>query len=245
MSQIDSAAIEDYKSWRLETHGIQPVTLRHDLYNLSVFFKRWAVKRSLCDGNPLADVSKPSDKDAVRDHILTTQEEDAYFAVAWVQNRALHDTAKLLLLQGPRPEEVWALEHADISLKNRQMKIRGGKSKAARRTLDLIDESVEIMERRLKLYNRWLFESPRYPMRHIVKLNNAHDQVCIDAGVSFRLYDFRHTFATRLLETGADVAAVAAILGHGSLRTVFRYLHPQAISKKKAMEGYQASRGKR
>lgn len=43
--------------------------------------------------------------------------------------------------------------------------------------------------------------------------------------MDFVLYDFRHTFATRMAERGMDVATLAAILGHANLRTVMRYVH--------------------
>jgi hypothetical protein len=40
------------------------------------------------------------------------------------------------------------------------------------------------------------------------------------------IYDFRHSCATRFAEaTHGDVVALAAILGHGNLRTVMRYVH--------------------
>jgi integrase len=43
--------------------------------------------------------------------------------------------------------------------------------------------------------------------------------------IQFVLYDLRHTFATHLAEAGVDLATLAAILGHSSLRVVQRYVH--------------------
>lgn len=77
------------------------------------------------------------------------------------------------------------------------------------------------------------------PGRHIVSLQSSHDQACIEAGVSFCIYDFRHTFATRMAESGVDIVTLAAILGHSGLRMVMRYVHPQAHQKREAMRKYE------
>jgi integrase len=75
----------------------------------------------------------------------------------------------------------------------------------------------------------WLFPSKHCRGYHIVKLNNPHDSVCQDAGVSFVLYDFRHTFATRqLIEAKTDMASLAAIMGHSNVRVLQKYVHPTA-----------------
>lgn len=238
--EIKPGDVEDYKAWRVSEHGVRDITIRHDLCNLSLFFKRYALKHRWCETNPVDDVTKPSDADAIRTHIVTGEEEGAYFAAASLKQN-LYDVARLILLQGCRPEEIMSLEQTDIDLESAQMRIRGGKSRAARRTLDLVGESLSIFRRRLATPDRWVFPSPRYSGHHIAKLNHQHDEVCRAAGVSFVMYDLRHTFATRLAESGCDLPTLAAILGHSSLRMVMRYVHPTAQHRKAAMERYEAS----
>ena len=43
---------------------------------------------------------------------------------------------------------------------------------------------------------------------------------------AFLLYDFRHTFLTRLGESGCDAWTLARIAGHSSIAISSRYVHP-------------------
>ena len=63
--------------------------------------------------------------------------------------------------------------------------------------------------------------------RPIPKVNNAHDRAVRDSKVApFRLYDLRHTWATRAAEAGIDLVTLAAMLGHSRIQMVMRYAHP-------------------
>jgi hypothetical protein len=106
------AHFEDYKSWRATEHHVKDITIRHDLHALSVFFRKFAVKRGFAAQNPIKEVTKPSDADAIRMHIIT-EEEALYFAEA-ARNQNLCDLARIMLLQGCRPEEVLCMRPDDV-----------------------------------------------------------------------------------------------------------------------------------
>ena len=53
-----------------------------------------------------------------------------------------------------------------------------------------------------------------------------------------RFHDIRHTFATRAIEQGIDVATVSGILGHADATTTTHYyVHPRDASMRRAMAG--------
>ena len=239
---IDDARLEAYKTWRVKEHEIRDITLRHDLHALSTFF-RYAIKQHWTRDNPVRCVSMPSDADAVRMHILTAKEEKTYFTRA-AKQKDLHDAGRLILNQGMRPDELTSLRKTDVDLERGQLQIQRGKSAAARRILDLTAESRSILARRMAGKSPWLFPSKRKPGQHIRRLNSAHDRLCAIAlksgiAINWVIYDFRHTFATRMAQAGVDLATLAAILGHNSIRIVQKYVHPTAEHKRAAMARYE------
>jgi site-specific recombinase XerD len=285
VSHIDDARVQDYMTWRVKEHQVRDVTLRHDLHALSKFFGH-AIKQHWTRENPIRNVDIPSDEDAVRIHVLSAIEEKQYFTLA-AKHPDLHDLGRLMLNQGMRPDEVSSLAKADVDLEHRKVQIRRGKSRAAKRKLDLTAESCQILaarvtgdvsvldreraaivaapvadrkaeeiakKRKLAKIDKaiagakspWIFPSSRNPGRHVSRVNNAHDRLCEKAqaaGVELNLvlYDFRHTFATRMAEEGIDLATLAKILGHNSIRIVERYVHPTAEHTKSAMLRYEAA----
>lgn len=107
-----------------------------------------------------------------------------------------------------------------------------GKTKAARRKIPLTEKAPAVLEKRLaKAKGEYIFSGGRDGgdlSRPIVKLNNAHAGALKRSGVPrFRLYDLRHTFATRAAEAGVDLVTLAAMLGHSRVQMVMRYVHPR------------------
>lgn len=236
---IDAAKVDLYKTWRAQDHGVRDITIRHDLHALSTFFTH-AIRHHWVFANPIEDVDIPSDADAVRIHVLTPEEEESYFQRA-KRFPDLYDVGRIMINQGMRPEEVVGLAKADINLEIGTISIRFGKTVAARRTLDMTEESKRIIEARMKDDSPWVFPSRRRHRGHIGRINSAHDSVVADAAkegiqLNFVPYDFRHTFATRAAESNVDLGTIAALLGHRSIRCVQKYVHISAEHKKSAMK---------
>ena len=56
-------------------------------------------------------------------------------------------------------------------------------------------------------------------------------------GVSCRLHDLRHTFATRLAENGVPESTMLALMGHMSRAMLERYSHIRMTAKRDAVAG--------
>jgi len=170
-------------------------------------------------------------------HILTPAEEFLYFHHA-AKNPNLHVVARLILMQGRHPEEAMSIRKEDVDLHRRTSRIPKGKTKAARRTIELMPDSMSILRGG---ESPWIFPSPKRPGRPITKLNGVHDRLCEKHKLNFVIYDLRHSFATRYAEHTQDLASVAAILGHNSIRIVMKYVHPTQATQRAGMNKFYAA----
>src|SRR5215510_2766928 len=58
--------------------------------------------------------------------------------------------------------------------------------------------------------------------------------------IECRLYDMRHTFATRFALAGGSLPVLAKILGHADHSLLMRYVHPAQADMDRAMEWYSS-----
>ena len=154
---------------------------------------------------------------------------------------SLQDVATLMLECGCRPNEIYSLRKQDINLGQGFLFIPIGKTKSARRRIPLTSKATEVLTRRIKNAKcEFLFSGGRggkEKTKPIVKLNNAHYGTLDRAKVrKFRIYDLRHTFASRMAMAGVDLVTLAALLGHSRVQMVMRYAHPVEEHKIEAIQ---------
>lgn len=176
-------------------------------------------------------------------HVLSAKEETVYFQTCLSQGYSdLHDVGRLMIRQGCRPGELLALRSQDVHLETMSatLRIRSGKTDAARRSLWLASESRHLLAGRALSSSLWVFPSRRHPDLPISRLDGPHGRVLKQMGYGegegFVVYDLRHTFATQAALGGMDLPTLAAILGHSNIRSVMRYVHVSQAHQNEAME---------
>jgi integrase len=147
----------------------------------------------------------------------------------------LHDVSLVLFDTGMRPEECHCLRWENINWeggRNGVLLITKGKTKAARRALPLSPRIRIALETRWKTAGKpdegwvWPAETKDEHINHdSVKLQ--HKKALRLAKIRpFEVYSIRHTFLTRLGESGCDTWTLARIAGHSNISISQRYVHP-------------------
>ena len=225
-----------YQAQRLQaTHRVtgeplRPATANRELACLRSLFNYW-IRQGCRLKNPVSKI-KFADEDNDAFYVLSAAEESLYLAAC---SQPLYDIALIMLRTAMRPGEVYVLEKKHINLHENSLQIVKGKTKAARRKLYFGAEVRQIFETRMRtLDSPYIFPGEHDPTRPMVKVNNGHHGALRRCGLDFRLYDLRHTAATRLARY-TDLVTLAAILGHAKIQMVLRYAHPVESQKQEAM----------
>lgn len=205
---------------KVTSERIRPATLNRELACLKAVFNH-AIKSDLVFRNPVSKVDfLPESNEQTR--VLSYDEQARYLEAA---TPFLRDVATIMLETGMRPEEVYRIQPENVNLAGGFLFNPFGKTKAARRRVPLTTTAKNVLTRRMAgLETPYLFPCETDPARPVPKVNNAHDRA-VKAGkvAAFRLYDLRHTWATRAAESGIDLVTLAALLGHSKIQMVLRF----------------------
>jgi integrase len=248
LDEISPGMVEDFKLARSgETRKnardgsvISPATVNRALSTLKKLFNH-AAKNGYAISNPVRGIDF-LDEGPGRMRVISFEEEIAYLAKA---TQPLKDIAAVILDTGLRPEEVFRIRVEDINFDARTIFNPFGKTKAARRKVTMTENVYDLLSRRIKeTKGQFVFSSRYNPDRPIGSVRKAHDKAVAKAGIRehFRLYDLRHTFATRAVAGGVDLPTLSAMLGHTSIQMTMRYVHPAEEAKKLATGKLEAFR---
>jgi integrase len=177
-----------------------------------------------------------------RERVVTREEEAKYLAAA---REPIASIAAVLADTGLRPEECFRLRWESIAWVNGRhgtLLVTHGKTAAARRVLPMTPRVRLILEgfweRAGKPVEGWVWPAPtRSGHVEASSLRKQHSAAFVTVakeaaknekkGVRpFVLYSLRHTFLTRLGESGCDAWTLARIAGHSSIAISSRYVHP-------------------
>lgn len=244
-----NATAEDFRQFlfHLSKLGQQKTTLRAKFAGLRAFY-RWAIERSLLPANPAAEVLLPKLPKKLP-HYLTTAQTEALLAAphatpktrqapAWM---AARDAAILELFYsaGLRLAELAALNVNDVDTIADTVRVLG---KGARERVCPIGpeaaQAIQHYRHLAQVHTGPLFinKSRRRISRRSIwlLLRNRARQAGLPEGTS--PHKLRHSFATHLLDAGADLRGVQALLGHASLSTTQIYTHVSTERLKKVYD---------
>ncbi len=135
---------------------------------------------------------------------------------------------------GLRVSEIVNIKIEDIDSENMRVLIRGAKGKKDRYT-NLPVSVLEPMREYYKMFkpSQWLFEGQyggQYALRSVQAVfKNAMKKAKINKTIG--IHGLRHSYATHLIESGADIRFIKDLLGHNSIKTTQIYTHVTDISK--------------
>lgn len=222
-----------------EGNRLKNRSVAHDLYVLSSFFK-FLISRGILKDNPFSLISAPHiDKTLPR--VLTENELQALLDVPAKTIYEIRDRAisELLFSSGLRVSELVSLLLRNYDAFTSEVRVMGKGSKE--RIVPVGSIAREKISRYLKIRDQFkpkcdhLFLN-KFGLPLSTRAVEQHlKSQAQDAGLESNVYPhkLRHSFATSLLQGGADLRAVQEMLGHANLAATQIYTHLDFVHLKK------------
>lgn len=245
---IDSNCITtDLNKLREYMHFIQrfeykKTTILRKIASLRGFYK-YLYREHIIDNNPASNLIAPK-KNKSLPKFLTDDEMERILdnvhitTPAGFRNKAI---LELLWATGMRVSELSGLNFGDLELENDEIKVFGKGAK----------ERIVLISKRAKKFLQQYINTarPLIPGCNGIKINNDENSPVFINNTGYRLqtrtirnvineiveriqlpkhvtpHMFRHSFATRLIEHGADLRVVQELLGHASISNTQIYTH--------------------
>ena len=218
----------------LHRKGLSRRSIARKLASLRSFF-RYCLRTGLIEDDPSQGVSNPRQKQEHPRFLNPEQAQSLLETDDERDPRSRRDLAlaELLYGSGLRVSEALGLELGDLEPGKRILRVRGKGNK--QRIVPLTEKSLSRLRAYLEVRQALgpnpgetaLFLGQRGKRLQRRQANRIIAQLGQSAGVqeSISPHTLRHSFATHLLEGGADLRSVQELLGHSRLSSTQRYTH--------------------
>lgn len=213
----------------LHNLDLKPATRNRHLALIKAVFT-WAIRMGYISRSPALYIKAlpevTSDRRAMDDSQLQRWMD---VCERWRNGKPDHEALALLMflaLTGLRLGETRHLRLEDVDWSRKVITLRHTKNGKLRRVPVCDKAFVLLTEQRQHLGDEgWVFpgkgaDNPVSEPRRLQK------RLCEAAGIPpFTIHEMRHTFATKLIESGADIHTVKDLLGHSTIKVTELYLH--------------------
>jgi integrase/recombinase XerC len=246
------------REWLAELHGLnkKKTSVARKLASLRTFFQ-FLVREGVLEINPAKLVSTPRIERKLPVHLSV---EDA---IRFIETPDLEtdlgkrDRAILefLYATGIRVSELVKLNLKDLDFQNKLVRVTGKRRK--QRIVPFNDFAVQAMYGWLLVRNNFLdnaapeqrdeqavflnYQGTRITTRSVGRMVDKYIKQCADLHADISPHSLRHSFATHLLDSGADLRDIQELLGHARLSTTQIYTH---VSMEKILEVYERAHPK-
>lgn len=234
LKEVDKFTVNDYfmklRSGDLSKKAVGRATLARNISSLRSFFNYLIAEHGYVS-NPFKQLKTPKEKRRLPD-FLTYDETDRLLESFDTENvSGLRDriAVELMYASGLRVSELVSLRIEDIDLNERILRVVGKGSKA--RMVPFYEELGELIReytgKRPNPDCPVLLENTKGGPLSARSVQNILDKAAARAGLTMNIHPhmLRHTFATHLLDNGADLRVVQELLGHKNLSTTQIYTH--------------------
>ena len=251
-NEVKPKVIRDYLSNEIKQKELSRRTLQRRLSALRGFYD-YLQRNEVIETNPFRQLAPQKGETKYPDHLFPAEVGELLQKNALRDDEmALRDQAILCLLlsSGLRASELIGVRLDDLDFANHSVRVRGKGDKDRMTTFDNDAEiAIKAYGRKLRpvLVERHKGESrPKelflnakgnpLTVRGLEYILNAIEA---KTGLSLHLHphELRHTYATEMLDSGADLRLIQDLLGHESINTTQIYTH---LTQKDLQDEYQS-----
>ena len=207
-------------------------------------FYDYLMRKEEMDFNPFQDISLKRNEKRLPS-VLTEDEVARLLALKGEDFLSLRDHILFLFIYstGARISEALSVNISDIEWRERRIKIKGkgGKTRFLFLNRNVVPELNDYIEKR-RIYLEGVSEEALFIGKNKERLsfssahlifNNARENLSLDKNLT--PHTLRHSFATHMMDRGADIRFIQELLGHESISTTQIYTH---VSSKKLKKVY-------